>query len=52
MLPARDEGGLAPCQTSTKGRLDRPELNGTGYDFGNGTFVAGSLTGGGRLEFT
>jgi hypothetical protein len=30
---------------------DRPELNGTGYDFGNGTFVAGSPTGGGRLEF-
>ena len=30
---------------------DRPKLTGTGYDFGNGTFVAGSPTGGGRLEF-
>jgi hypothetical protein len=30
---------------------DRPELNGTGYDFGNGTFVAGSPTRGGRLKF-
>jgi hypothetical protein len=80
MLPAREQGGLAAWQTSTKGRLmvsrtltlglavavtvavagpaqasvvdtDRPELNGTGYDFGNGTFVAGSPTGGGRLQF-
>jgi hypothetical protein len=30
---------------------DRPKLTETGYDFGNGTFVAGAPTGGGRLEF-
>jgi hypothetical protein len=30
---------------------DRPKLTGTGYDFGNGIFAAGSPTGGGDLEF-
>lgn len=30
---------------------DRPELNGTGYDFGNGTWIAGSPTNGGELKF-
>jgi hypothetical protein len=30
---------------------DSVELNGTGYDFGNSTFIAGSPTGGGDLEF-
>jgi len=39
-----------PAQASVVD-TDRPELNGTGYDFGNGTFVAGSPTRGGRLEF-